>query len=103
MSWATIHVARLIAGETIQFRPRGQSMRGRIESGQLVTVRPVGNLDSIPVGAIVLCKVGRKYLLHLVKAVRPSHERFLIANNVGHENGWISSKAIFGICVKVEP
>lgn len=32
-----------VDGETVQFRPRGNSMKGKIESGQLVTVEPIGN------------------------------------------------------------
>ena len=40
MGWATHYIPRLQAGETVQFRPRGDSMSGRIESGQLCTVAP---------------------------------------------------------------
>ena len=41
MGWASAHIARLQGGETVQFRPRGNSMKGRIASGQLCTVEPV--------------------------------------------------------------
>lgn len=34
MGWATKHIARLRAGETVTFRPTGESMKGRIEPGQ---------------------------------------------------------------------
>jgi hypothetical protein len=85
-------------GETVQFRPRGNSMSGKVESGQLVTVAPL--LDRIPqVGDIVLCRVNGAQYLHLVKAV--SGERFQIGNNRGRINGWISRRSIFGICVKI--
>jgi hypothetical protein len=40
MSWATSYIESLLAGETVSFRPRGNSMTGIIESGQLVTVAP---------------------------------------------------------------
>jgi hypothetical protein len=41
MGWATGHIEQLRAGETVSFRPRGNSMSGKIESGQLCTVQPV--------------------------------------------------------------
>ena len=56
MGWASHYIEKLQAGETVQFRPRGDSMSGRIESGQLCTVVPVAPAD-LAVGDIVLCKV----------------------------------------------
>jgi hypothetical protein len=62
MGWASAHIARLQDGETVQFRPRGNSMQGKIESGQLCTVEPV-DTATLKVGDIVLCKVnGKQYL-----------------------------------------
>jgi hypothetical protein len=80
MGWATAHIARLLRGETVQFRPRGDSMRGRIESGQLCTVEPV-DPATLEVGDIVLCKANGQQYLHLVKAIQGS--RYLIGNNRG--------------------
>jgi hypothetical protein len=98
MGWATAFIAKLEQGETVQVRPRGHSMRGRIESGQLCTVEPAP--DELEVGDVVLCKVrGREYL-HLVKARQG--DRYLIGNNRGRTNGWVSRGAIFGKCVRVE-
>lgn len=95
MSWATRYIEKLLRGESVQFRPRGNSMSGKIESGQLVTIVPLG--DRVPrVGEIVLCKVNGVQYLHLVKAV--SGERFQIGNNRGRINGWTSRKNIFGVC-----
>lgn len=91
MSWATFHVQKLLSGETIQFRPHGNSMSGKIESGQLVTVEPLGE-QSLQIGEIVLCKVRGRYYLHLIKAKRDG--QFLIVNNHGHQNGW--TQTIFG-------
>jgi len=54
MGWATPYIDRLKKGETVQFRPRGNSMSGKIESGQLCTVVPVRSED-LKVGDIVLC------------------------------------------------
>ena len=42
MGWADGHIARLALGETIQFRPRGHSMTGKVNDGQLCTVEPLG-------------------------------------------------------------
>lgn len=98
MSWASRYIEKLLQGESVQFRPRGNSMSGKIESGQLVRVVPLH--DRAPrVGDIVLCKVNGTQYLHLVKAV--SGERFQIGNNRGRINGWISRQNIFGICVEI--
>lgn len=99
MGWASAHIVKLRGGAAVSFRPRGNSMSGKIESGQLCTVEPV-DPASLQIGDVVLCKVkGREYL-HLVKAVQG--ERFQIGNNRGRINGWVSAGAIFGRCVKVE-
>jgi hypothetical protein len=99
MGWATGHMERLRAGETVHFRPRGHSMAGRIASGQLCTVEPV-DPAAVRVGDIVLCKVNGREYLHLVKAVQGP--RFQIGNNRGRVNGWVTASAIFGKCVRVE-
>jgi SOS-response transcriptional repressor LexA len=100
MGWATQYIAKLVAGETVSFRPRGNSMIGKIESGQLCTVEPVEESDELHVGDIVLCKVNGCEYLHLVKAVQG--DRFQIGNNRGRINGWVGRKSIYGRCVKVE-
>jgi len=101
MGWATTYIQRLAAGETVQFRPVGNSMSGRVESGQLCTVEPLSDPGILAVGDIVLCKVrGREYL-HLIKAVR--NGQYQIGNNRGGVNGWVTARAIFGRCVRVEP
>ena len=100
MGWATGYIERLLAGETVSFRPRGHSMKGKVDNGALVTVEPVGE-RALEVGDIVLCKVGGQQYLHLIKATRgPS---FQIGNNRGGINGWVSRAAIFGVLVRVEP
>jgi hypothetical protein len=99
MGWATGYIARLQAGETVQFRPRGHSMKGKIESGQLCTVEPV-EPASVQVGDIVLCKVNGRQYLHLVKAIQGG--RFQIGNNRGRINGWVSANSIYGRCTRVE-
>jgi hypothetical protein len=100
VGWASSYIARLKEGETVQFRPRGNSMTGKIESGQLCTVKPVV-ADTIEVGDIVLCKVNGAEYLHLVKAIQGA--RFQIGNNRGRINGWITAKSIYGRCIRIEP
>jgi hypothetical protein len=99
MGWATPYIDKLRKGETVQFRPKGNSMAGKIESGQLCTVAPV-NSDEIQVGDIVLCKVKGFQYIHLVKARQG--DRFQIGNNRGHINGWTGANGIYGRCVRVE-
>jgi hypothetical protein len=99
MGWADRYIERLQRGETVQFRPRGTSMAGRIASGQVCTVAPVDHAG-IRVGDIVLCKVKGSQYLHLVKAIEG--KRFQIGNNRGFINGWVSPGAIFGICTRIE-
>jgi SOS-response transcriptional repressor LexA len=98
MGWATSYIAKLQLGESVSFRPRGNSMTGKVESGQLCTVEPVtGDLKT---GDIVLCRVAGRQFLHLIKAIQG--DRFQIANNKGHINGWVGKNCIFGKLVKVE-
>ena len=100
MGWATGHIARLQAGETVVFRPRGASMSPKIESGQLCTVAPI-DPHQLRVGDIVLCKVRGQEYLHLVKAIQSG--RYQIGNNRGHINGWVGPSAIFGRLVGLAP
>jgi hypothetical protein len=98
MGWATPYIQRLALGETVSFRPRGHSMKGKIESGQLCTVAPA-RLEDLRAGDIVLCKVNGTEYLHLVKAVG-ADGRVLIGNNRGRINGW--TRTVFGRLVRVE-
>lgn len=99
MGWASEYIAILQKGETVQFRPRGNSMQGKIESGQLCTVEPI--TSAIKKGDIVICKVNGKQYLHLVIAIQG--KRFQIGNNRGRINGWVGENSIFGKCTKIEP
>src|SRR5688572_29524808 len=99
MSWATHYIEKLSNGETVQFRPRGNSMKGNIESGQLVTVEPLRE-RILKKGDIVLCKVNGSQYLHLVKAIQGG--KYQIGNNIGRINGWIGINSIYGICTNIE-
>src|SRR5262245_34623499 len=98
MGWASGHVARLQSGETVSFRPRGNSMKGKIESGQLCTVAPV-DPATLAVGDIVLCRVPGADYLPPVEAIQGGG--FQIGNNRGRINGWIGAAGIFGKCTNV--
>jgi hypothetical protein len=100
MGWATSYIAKLKLGEIVSFRPRGGSMSGRIESGQLCTVEPVGDISRLALGDVVLCKVRGNEYLHLIKAIQS--QRFQIGNNRGFINGWVGANSIYGRCIKVE-
>ena len=94
------YIAQLMAGNTVSFRGSGGSMRGRIEPGELCVVGPV-DVATLEVGDIMLCKVNRSVFLHLIKEIHDGN--FLIANNLGKVNGWITADKIYGKLIRVEP
>lgn len=100
MAYQSGLVERLQKGETVQFRPHGNSMTPIIKSGQLVTLAPV-DPATLQVGDVVLCKVRGHQYLHKVSALKG--QQIQISNNKGHVNGWTTPKNIFGKLVKVEP
>lgn len=101
MGWAAHHIEKLKQGETVSFRPRGGSMSGRIESGQLCTIEPVDDASRLRIDDIVLCKVKSAEYLHLIKAIQG--QRFQIGNNCGYINGCVGPDSIYGRCVRIEP
>src|SRR5688572_27488050 len=100
MSWAKYAIEALQRGETTMLRPRGHSMQGKVNDGDLVTLAPC-DPATLTVGAIVLVRVRGTDYLHLVKAI--DGERFQIGNNRGGINGWVRAGSIYGIATKVEP
>jgi hypothetical protein len=99
MKWANGYIEKLQKGETVQFRPRGHSMTGKINHKDLVEVAPCWRTPLK--GDVVLCRVGGNDYLHLVSAVQG--DRFQISNNSGWVNGWITQSGIFGILKQVNP
>jgi hypothetical protein len=99
MSWATHYIAKLQVGETVEFRPRGNSMTPRINSGNLCKVRPLIEDEILESGMTVLCRVSGSQYLHIIKAVQ--EDRIQIGNNHGKINGWTNRKNIFGILIGV--
>lgn len=97
MNWE-LHRDKLAKGETVSFRPKGHSMEPKISSGNLVTVEPAKH--PLQKGDIVFCKVGGKYYVHLIQAVKGSN--YQIGNNKKHTNGTIGPDSVFGKVTKVE-
>jgi hypothetical protein len=89
-------IEQLQSGQIVSFRPVGNSMEPRIKSKQLVTFSP--DISNIEVGDIVLCKVNGNIMCHLVSAIQG--DRYQISNNKGHINGW--TKKIYGKAIKIE-
>lgn len=98
MSWVKDALAALAAGESAQVRPQGGSMRGRIESGQLVTIAPV-TPDEVKVDDVVFIRWKGSYILHIVREI--SEEGFLIGNNLGKINGWAARDDVLGVVTAV--
>lgn len=95
MGWADNIITKLQTGETVTFRSRGSSMKGKIDDGDLVEVAPLSRDPKV--GDIVLCQVRGNQYLHKVTAVDGS--RYQIGNNRGYINGWIGKLAIYGILI----
>lgn len=104
MNWDD-HRAKLKEGKTIEFRPKGNSMQPKINSGDQVTVSPIKDYSKIKKGDIVFCKVNGNYYVHLVEAVQQKMGgfRFQIGNNKKHTNGTIGESQVFGKVTKVTP
>lgn len=83
MSWVKFAIEKLKLSETVQIRPRGHSMKGKVNDCDIVLVR-----------------VKSSDYLHLIKAVNQG--RFLIGNNRGGVNGWVGYNCIYGVATKVE-
>ena len=99
VNWATFAIQKLQAGQQAQIKPRGHSMTGKVNDGDLVTLQPCSP-EQLQVGDIVLVQVKGNVYLHLIKAI--DQKRFLIGNNRGGINGWVGSHAIYGRATQVE-
>ena len=91
MGWVNDAVNELKAGRRVQIRPQGGSMRGRINSGQLVTLEPVDPAIVVP-GDIVLVPWKGNYLLHLVTRAMP--DELEIGNTLGKINGCVPRPSV---------
>jgi hypothetical protein len=98
MSWATWAIERLQKGEKVKIIPKGNSMRPKVVSGAEVILEPA-EWHTLVKGDIVLCMVGKKQYLHLIKSIKG--DRYQIGNNKGHVNGTIGLDKIYGKAVKI--
>lgn len=85
----------------VTWKPHGNSMTGKIDSGDQVVVKQVP-LAALRVGDAVYAKVKGTHYLHLLTAIDVAGNRYQISNNHGHVNGWASGENVFGLCVKVK-
>jgi phage repressor protein C with HTH and peptisase S24 domain len=86
----------LMSGETCYVTGYGNSMTPILQSGQSVIVEPVSEETELKKKDIVLCKVNGHYYLHFIHSIK-NGVSFLIGNNHGHMNGWISRSKIYGV------
>jgi len=83
-------------GETCKVTGYGNSMTPILLSGQSVICVPVTEETELKKRDIVLCKVNGHFYLHLIHSIR-NGVTFLIGNNHGHMNGWVSKSKIYGV------
>ena len=98
MSWVKDALAGLKSNEEVTVQPFGGSMRGRIESGQLVTLEPV-DAAQLAIDDVIFVEWGNNYLLHLVTGMKD--DQIEIGNNLGKINGWVPASAALGRVVAV--
>lgn len=87
----------LEGGQDAAMKVFGNSMRPIITSGAKLLFR---RTDDYQIGDVVFCKVkGRLIDAHKIIKI-DSKGRFMIANNLGRENGWASQ--IFGRVIALD-
>ncbi len=98
--WKEIAIHTLKRGESVQVRPRGNSMTGLINDGDLVTLSPC-DACGLNAGDIVLARVEGRRFRHVVlhKVVAIEQDRFLIGSN-NRLDGWVQAEAILGRVVQ---
>ncbi len=85
----------------VTWKPHGNSMTPKIDSGDQVVVKKVP-ASACRVGDAVYAKVRGNYYLHLLSAIDETQNRYQISNNHGHVNGWVTAENVYGLCVKVK-
>lgn len=103
MNWQ-LHREMLSKGESVQFRPRGNSMKPKINSGDLVKVDPIKDYSTLKPEDIVFCKVKGNFYVHLITSIQNANGEliFQIGNNHGRINGKVNKNSIFGRVVEVD-
>lgn len=100
MSWVKDAIDQLSKGQEVAVRPFGGSMRGKIESGQLVTLKPA-EYDEVEAEDVIFIRWKGNYLLHLL--IEKKDRQLLIGNNLGKINGWIPAGALIAKVIAVAP
>jgi hypothetical protein len=100
MSWVKDALEQLSKRQEVSVRPVGGSMRGKIESGQLVTLKPTA-YDEVETDDVIFVRWKGNYLLHLL--LEKKDQKLLIGNNVGKINGWIPAEALIAKVIAVAP
>lgn len=100
MSWVKEALEHLTKGNEVSVRPVGGSMRGRIESGQLVTLK-LALYDDVEAEDVIFIRWKGNYLLHLL--LEKKDQELLIGNNLGKINGWIPADALIAKAITVAP
>jgi hypothetical protein len=98
MNWQEEALKALEEGRTVQVRPRGHSMTGRIGDGDLVILKPCATEELI-VGAIVLVRIQGKRFSHIVlhSILSVGGNRYHIGSHQGRIDGWVDRDYIYGI------
>lgn len=100
MSWVKDALEQLSKRQEVSVRPVGGSMREKIESGQLVTLKPTA-YDDVETDDVIFIRWKGNYLLHLL--LEKKDQKLLIGNNVGKINGWIPAEALIAKVIAVAP
>jgi hypothetical protein len=85
----------------VTWKPHGNSMTPKVESGDEVVVRKFP-ATALRVGDVVYAKIKGNYYLHLLSAIDVTRNRYQISNNHGYVNGWASAENVYGLCIKIK-
>lgn len=99
VNWSDFAVTELQAGRMVTISPRGNSMTPKIESGAVVTLEPIIDVEVLEKNDIVLVSIGQTVYLHLISAMEK--DRIQISNNHGHVNGWTSKNKVYGRVINI--
>jgi hypothetical protein len=99
MGWVKGALLALKENGECQIRPHGGSMRGRIESGQLVTIKAVVPSE-VSIDDVIFVRWKGNHLLHI--AIDIEDGEVLVGNNLGKTNGWVPLQNVVGVAVRVE-
>ena len=100
--WAGEECRQLALGETIEFRPLGNSMKGLIDAKDLVRLVPARG-SGFEVNQIVLVLLSeREVVLHKIIELDDELGLVEIGDNRGNSDGWVYKSNIFGIVTHVK-